>query len=413
MGRRSHQKAARSASRSPIGTESSRPGPAPSTDGHFSLDGGFAPALETAGRGRKRGMPERRIVFVDAARGLAVALALYIHSLATFGSWYRLPLLGQGLVRLITSAATPTFVVLFGAMLEMVYYRGLVQGGAARVRTRLLHRSWSCYVAYLATVAASVLGGRRRHGPLGGGVLARPRGLAAAVESPLVPDRDAGRTAGGTRLDQPPPQPGSHRGRDDHRLESLGGKRDAALDRLLPDRDHRFSRRPGRGLRRDGRARAAAGPRRLPDAPLPGEPPRRLLRLRAPRGDDASHRTLAPAAAAPAIQRAARALPLPRAVFALRLHARQLPPRFLAALLATAGGDRFPRGRARAAAGDVRRAARRRPPARSHRGTRHAGNCPPRAAPARALMEGARRSRARLRRARATGSGGIGGPQRA
>src|SRR5437870_3497059 len=182
-----------------------------------------------------------------AARGLAVALALYIHSLATFGSWYRLPLLGQGLVRLITSAATPTFVVLFGAMLEMVYYRGLVQGGAARVRARLLHRSWSCYVAYLATVAASVLGGRRGvlHGvaaalSLGdsqygnilkfyafalllaiplldfrrrrglvptvvvglvpGGVLARPRGLAA-VESPLVPDRDAGRTAGGTRLD--------------------------------------------------------------------------------------------------------------------------------------------------------------------------------------------------------------------
>jgi len=116
-------------------------------------------------------MPERRIVFVDAARGLAVALALYIHSLATFGSWYRLPLLGQGLVRLITSAATPTFVVLFGAMLEMVYYRGLVQGGAARVRTRLLHRSWSCYVAYLATVAASVLGGRR-------GVL---HGVAAAL----------------------------------------------------------------------------------------------------------------------------------------------------------------------------------------------------------------------------------------
>src|SRR5439155_1587369 len=110
MGRRSHQKAARSASRSPIGTESSRPGPPPSTDGHFSLDGGFAPALETAGRGRKRGMPERRIVFVDAARGLAVALALYIHSLATFGSWYRLPLLGQGLVRLITCAATPTVV---------------------------------------------------------------------------------------------------------------------------------------------------------------------------------------------------------------------------------------------------------------------------------------------------------------
>ena len=40
-------------------------------------------------------MSERRIVFVDAARGLAVALALYIHSLGTFGSWYQLGRIGQ------------------------------------------------------------------------------------------------------------------------------------------------------------------------------------------------------------------------------------------------------------------------------------------------------------------------------
>jgi len=106
-------------------------------------------------------MLERRIVFVDAARGLAVALALYIHSLATFGAWYHLPRLGQALVRLVTSAATPTFIVLFGAMLEMVYYPGLVEGGRRRVRVRLLRRSWNCYVAYLAVVAASVVGGRR------------------------------------------------------------------------------------------------------------------------------------------------------------------------------------------------------------------------------------------------------------
>ena len=105
-------------------------------------------------------MLERRIVFVDAARGLAVALALYIHSLATFGAWYHLPRLGQALVRLVTSAATPTFIVLFGAMLEMVYYPGLVEGGRRRVRVRLLRRSWNCYVAYLAVVAASVVGGR-------------------------------------------------------------------------------------------------------------------------------------------------------------------------------------------------------------------------------------------------------------
>jgi len=106
-------------------------------------------------------MSERRIVFVDAARGLAVALALYIHSLGTFGSWYQLGRIGQPLVRLVTSAATPTFILLFGAMLEMVYYPALLKDGAPAVRRRLLRRSWNCYVAYLITVAASVVGARR------------------------------------------------------------------------------------------------------------------------------------------------------------------------------------------------------------------------------------------------------------
>jgi len=106
-------------------------------------------------------MSGRRIVFVDAARGLAVALALYIHSLGTFGSWYQLHPIGQGLVRLVTSAATPTFILLFGAMLELVYYPALLEDGAPAVRRRLLRRSWNCYVAYLITVAASVIAARR------------------------------------------------------------------------------------------------------------------------------------------------------------------------------------------------------------------------------------------------------------
>ncbi len=106
-------------------------------------------------------MSERRIVFVDAARGLAVVLAVFIHSLATLGSWYQLTSIPRACVRLATSAATPTFIVLFGAMLELVYFRALLRDGSAAVHARLLRRSFNCYVAYLATVAAGVVGGRR------------------------------------------------------------------------------------------------------------------------------------------------------------------------------------------------------------------------------------------------------------
>jgi surface polysaccharide O-acyltransferase-like enzyme len=106
-------------------------------------------------------MSERRIVFVDAARGLAVVLALFIHSLATFGSWYDLPVVPRAIIRVFTSAATPTFIVLFGAMLELIYYRALLVDGPQRVQARLLRRSVNCYVAYLATVAAGVVSGRR------------------------------------------------------------------------------------------------------------------------------------------------------------------------------------------------------------------------------------------------------------
>jgi hypothetical protein len=105
-------------------------------------------------------MTPSRIAFLDAARGLAIALALLSHGLSTFAVWPHLGPLGNVVVRLATSSATPTFILLFGAMLELVYHRRALRDGETLIRRRLLRRSLNCYLAYLATIAASVVAGR-------------------------------------------------------------------------------------------------------------------------------------------------------------------------------------------------------------------------------------------------------------
>jgi hypothetical protein len=105
-------------------------------------------------------MTQSRIAFFDAARGLAIVLALLSHGLATFAVWPHLGPLWNVAIRLATASATPTFILLFGAMLELVYHRRALSDGPAVIRRRLLRRSLHCYLAYLATVAAGVVSGR-------------------------------------------------------------------------------------------------------------------------------------------------------------------------------------------------------------------------------------------------------------
>ncbi|MCL7965425.1 MAG: OpgC domain-containing protein [marine benthic group bacterium] len=62
-------------------------------------------------------------------------------------------------VQLLVRTATPTFIFMFGMMLELVYARRARDGGMANVSRRLLLRSAQCYVGYQLTVVAAVLGG--------------------------------------------------------------------------------------------------------------------------------------------------------------------------------------------------------------------------------------------------------------
>lgn len=112
-----------------------------------------------------------RVLCLDLARTLVVALALNAHALTTFGGWEALGRVPEALWRLVCWSITPTFVVLFGAMLELVAFRRLETSGTAALVRSLGLRSAQCYAGYVATVAAGALGGRL---PLGDA-------LAAAV----------------------------------------------------------------------------------------------------------------------------------------------------------------------------------------------------------------------------------------
>lgn len=101
----------------------------------------------------------RRFDFIDFARGLAIILALVSHAILEL----RLSEdLGQGglWLRCLTRTATPAFVLIFGIMLELVYFRASVERPFRLVARRLLQRSLLCYLAYLATIASEWLGGK-------------------------------------------------------------------------------------------------------------------------------------------------------------------------------------------------------------------------------------------------------------
>ncbi len=81
------------------------------------------------------------------------------HCFIHFGVW---PLLTDEVlsaIRLLTRSATPTFIILFGMMLEIVYLKMIRRGDRKACWTRLITRAIQCYLLYLCVVAAGIVGG--------------------------------------------------------------------------------------------------------------------------------------------------------------------------------------------------------------------------------------------------------------
>ncbi|MEE6295220.1 heparan-alpha-glucosaminide N-acetyltransferase domain-containing protein [Georgenia wangjunii] len=103
---------------------------------------------------------KRRVLYVDWARGLAISLALFSHAMLGVAGWESLSADYPALygLRVITRAATLTFIFLFGISLEFAYVRRW-EHDPGTVRRRLLKRAAQCYGALLLLAIAAFIGG--------------------------------------------------------------------------------------------------------------------------------------------------------------------------------------------------------------------------------------------------------------
>jgi hypothetical protein len=101
----------------------------------------------------------KRVYFVDFARSYAICLALLDHSMNDFHIWENYSFEQYAILRLFTTSATPTFLFLFGMMLELVYFPRLQNNGLEAIKPALFKRSFQCYLGFVLTSIAGVLGG--------------------------------------------------------------------------------------------------------------------------------------------------------------------------------------------------------------------------------------------------------------
>jgi hypothetical protein len=102
---------------------------------------------------------KERVYFVDFARSYAIFLALFDHSLNDFNIWENYPFEQYAVIKLFTSSATPTFLFLFGMMLELIYLKRLKEKGLSSIRPQLIKRSFQCYLGFMLTSLAGLIGG--------------------------------------------------------------------------------------------------------------------------------------------------------------------------------------------------------------------------------------------------------------
>lgn len=93
-----------------------------------------------------------RIVGIDVLRSIAILLAMFSHIYAETGLGQHLPPEISIPFRIVLQMATPVFVMLFGTMLELVYFPRWVSGQRKTVTARLLKRALQCWVLYALSI---------------------------------------------------------------------------------------------------------------------------------------------------------------------------------------------------------------------------------------------------------------------
>lgn len=101
----------------------------------------------------------KRVYFVDFARAYAICLALFDHSMNDFHVWENYSFEQYAVLKVFTTSATPTFLFLFGMMLELVYFPRLASSGLGAIKGKMIKRSLQCYAGFIMTSIAGLIGG--------------------------------------------------------------------------------------------------------------------------------------------------------------------------------------------------------------------------------------------------------------
>lgn len=100
---------------------------------------------------------KQRIVGIDLARSFAILLVTWKHSMASFGARGQLEGAANVGLELLMQLATPIFLILFGAMLELVYRPRFEAGKRIETAKRLYRRAWQCYGYYALAIISFFL----------------------------------------------------------------------------------------------------------------------------------------------------------------------------------------------------------------------------------------------------------------
>jgi len=102
---------------------------------------------------------QNRLQGVDFCRSAAILIAMFSHSMATSGlaDLHDSPLLTS--VKFLIHFAAPTFIALFGAMLEVAYLSRIRSGQGGAAVNRLMSRALQCYLLYALSVLALFVAG--------------------------------------------------------------------------------------------------------------------------------------------------------------------------------------------------------------------------------------------------------------
>ena len=101
-----------------------------------------------------------RLSYLDMARAVAILLAMTSHVFQHYGIWWSIEPDTYRVVKMLTRTGTPTFIVLFGIMMELVYVKYIQRSGMGITSRRLLKRSLMCYLCFAIIAIAAVLGSK-------------------------------------------------------------------------------------------------------------------------------------------------------------------------------------------------------------------------------------------------------------